>query len=381
MKVVILCHNLYVGGGLNVGLNFVRTLKEVASEHKFLIVAAPRAGYESVDLPAGSDVYIYQGGRNLFNRWRFDCHKLPALVKDWWADVVLGLGNLGITQRICKQALLFADSHLIYPARHYRRETYKARLSKWLMAQRMIRCLKYTDLVFCQTPVTKKRFSQSFNYPIDRVKIMSKAVSEFSKISRASAGIPELFLGGKYYNLFYLTKFYAHKNIEILIEVFKKYRERLKDVRCIVTIAADHHPNARRFLNDIKKYNLRDHIINVGPLKEDQLAGYFYNSDALFFPSLLESFSSTHLEAMHFGLPILTSDLDFSRYSCDDAAFYFDPWNTDDIADKILMLKNNNALAAELAEKGKKRLSLFFRSWSEIVAETIKELELLTKQK
>ena len=381
MRIVILCHNLHVGGGLNVGLNFVRTLKQAAPSHKFLLVGAPNVGYENVDLPDGSDIYIYKDGRSLFKRWRFDCFRLPELIKNFKADVVLGLGNLGVTSNCCKQAILFAESHVIYSSKHYSREQYKARFSKWLMKRRMIGCLKYTDLIFCQTPVTAKRFSQFFNYPSQRIKIMSKAVSEFSKISRDQAGIPEVLVSKKYYNLFYLTKFYAHKNLEILIDIFRKHKDRLSDVRCIVTITADQHPNAAKFLRDIEKYNLQENIVNVGPLKEDQLAAYFYNADALFFPSLLESFSSTHLEAMHFSLPILTSDLDFSHYPCDDAAVYFNPWDADDAADKIFMLKNDPHLAGELAQKGKARLASFFRSWSKIVADVIKELELLVNKK
>ncbi len=45
--------------------------------------------------------------------------------------------------------------------------------------------------------------------------------------------------------------------------------------------------------------------------KQKELAGYFCNSNALLLPALLESFSATYLEAMYFGLPILTSNLDF----------------------------------------------------------------------
>lgn len=378
MKIVILCHNLHVAGGRNVGLNFVRHLKDCPANHKYLVVSPPNSGYEDIVLPDDSKIYIYKGGRNLFNRLRFDCFQLPEIVKEFDADVLLGLGNLGVTKRICRQAILFADSHLIYPLKHYAKENYKSRLSKWLMKRRMMQCLKYTDLIFCQTPVTKKRFSKVYNFPLDKIKILSKAVSEFSKISKYQADVPQVLNNGNYYNLFYLAKFYAHKNFEILIDLFRKYgKNELKDVRCIITITAQQHKNAPKFLQDIKKYNLQEHIVNVGPLDEQQLAGYFYNCNALFFPSLLESFSSTHLEAMYFELPILTSELDFGRFACDNAAIYFDPWSDEDAKDKILMLKNNHELKEQLIENGKNRVSSFFKGWSEIVNEALEDLQKL----
>jgi glycosyltransferase involved in cell wall biosynthesis len=166
----------------------------------------------------------------------------------------------------------------------------------------------------------------------------------------------------------------------MLIKLFKNYQADLQDVRCLITIAPDQHPSAPKFLNDINKYGLKNQILNIGPLKQEQLAEYFYHSNALMFPTLMESFSGTYLEAMHFGLPILTSDLDFAHYVCDDAAIYFDPWSASDIAEKIVMLKNNENLRTDLIEKGKRRLSSFFISWEEITKSVIKELENIAIQ-
>jgi len=77
---------------------------------------------------------------------------------------------------------------------------------------------------------------------------------------------------------------------------------------------------------------------------------------------------------MHFGLPILTSDLDFARYVCDDTAIYFDFWNIDDIAEKICLIRDDSGLRQKLVKNGKERVPGFFCEWPEIVAKIIKEL-------
>lgn len=379
MRIVVLCHNLHIAGGYTVGINFVRAFKAVAGSHEFLITVTPGVGYEDIELPSGSEIYIYRGGRNVLKRYMFDCHELPKLLKSFKSDVIFAMGNLGVTVHGYKQAVLFHDSHLVYPSKYYALESKKYLFLKWLVKKRMQMCLKYTDLVFCQTPVTKKRFAETYHYPTEKISIMHNAVSEFSNISKLQAVVPGVLKEKSQFNMFFLAKFCAHKNFEILIDIFRDYRDELKDVRCIVTISPEQHPNAQKFLNNIKKYNLQDHIINVGPLKQEELAGYFFHSDAMFFPTFLESFSGTYIEAMHFGLPILTSDLDFAHYICKEAAVYFDPWDPADAVEKIIKVKNDLALRQELINKGKIHVKTFFKSWDQVASEAIKELECLVR--
>jgi len=168
-----------------------------------------------------------------------------------------------------------------------------------------------------------------------------------------------------------------HKNLEVLIDLFKLYPDDLKDVRCIISIEENQHKNSKKLLNNIRKYNLQDKIINVGKLGQEGLAEFFLNCDALLFPTLLESFSGTYLEAMYFNLPILTSDLDFARYVCDDAALYFDPWDPADILKKIHMVKADSNLRKSLVEKGEERLQVFFKDWEVVLSDMAIELENL----
>ena len=340
VRIVVLAHNLRVAGGLSVGKNIVAALPKAAPQHKYLMVVPAGLGYEQeLDTSVISIVEVPIRGR--VQRAYFDLRTLPKIVDRFKPDVILGLGNLGLTHHSCKQAFLFHKSQLTYPRRHYQRETVRARSHNWLLKQHLRRCLKSTQLVFCQTPVAKARFSQVFSYPAEQIVVMPNAVSEFVKCPSSVATKPPVFDGNKKFTLFYLAKYCGHKNLEVLIDVFRDYPDRLADVRCIVTVAAEQHPNAPKFLRDIERYHLDQHIVNVGPLAQEQLPGYFSNADALLFPSTLESFTATYLEAMHFGLPILTSDLDFAHDICADAGVYFDPWNPADIVENICVLKND----------------------------------------
>jgi len=319
-------------------------------------------------------------GAKLAQRWRFDCRQLPKLIKEFHPEVILALGNIGVTLAGYKQAILIHKPHLLYPAKYYHRELYLRRGKNWLLKQRLKKCLPYTDLIFCQTPVTQKRFAQTFRFPPDKIRIMPMAVSAFAQAAGDQRQKPQVFDQKGYFNLVFLSRFYAHKNFEVLIPLFRDHLAKLKNVRCIITIGPEQHANAPKFLADIDRYHLQEHSVNVGPLKQEEIAGYFCNADAFISPTLLETFGLPYLEAMHFSLPILTSDLDFARYVCADAAIYFDPWNPADIAEKILLMKNKPQLRQEIADKGNQRVATFFKSWQEIVGGVIKQLELLANQ-
>jgi glycosyltransferase involved in cell wall biosynthesis len=376
VRIAVLEHNLVVAGGLSVGKNMTALLPKIAPRHTYLMLVPKGLGYdrhEKLD-----NVKVLEIARMSFiKRGLFEMLRLPKLVNDFRPDVVLCLGNIGMRNPPCKQVILFHQSQSVYPSRHYGKTTLSELCKMWQIKRWVKKSLKHTNLVFCQTPVVRERFSNTFQYPLDRIKIMPNAVSEFAKIDKQHVEVPEALKGERCFNLLYLTKFYSHKNPEILIDVFKNNKEELKGVRCITTVAPEQHPSASRFLKNVRKFGLEEHIVNVGPIRQEKLSDYFYNCDGLLFPTLLESFSGTYLEAMHFGLPILTSDLDFAHYICGEAALYFDPWNPRDIAEKILLLKNNPDIRSRLAETGKSRITTFYKSWYEIVPNVIEEIERL----
>jgi glycosyltransferase involved in cell wall biosynthesis len=106
---------------------------------------------------------------------------------------------------------------------------------------------------------------------------------------------------------------------------------------------------------------------------------YYTACHALCLPTLLESFTATYVEAMHFRRPILTSDLDFAHAVCGDAALYFDPWSPESIRSAIERLRVDSALADDLVARGSARLARLFRSWEEIAAGLLVELQQIAK--
>ena len=376
MRIAVIAYNLRVAGGLSVGRNVVSALGRVADHHEYLMVLPAGVGYEELDKPSRTTCRYYRRGAGALGQLLCETFAMPGIVRAFTPDVTWGLGNFGLVRPYAAQAVLLHFPHLVYDPRSQRRRVWKRNLRVKFAARRLRRCLPATQLVFCQTPTMAERFQKVYNYR-GRVAVMPNAVSRAT--TAGSAAPPAIFerFQGKFV-LFCLTRYYVHKNLEILLDVFREYYDQLSDVRVLTTIASEQHPGARRFLEQLDEPVLGNHIINVGPIDQRKLAGYFLHSDALLLPTVLESFSGTYLEAMQFGRPILTSDMDFAHDVCGPAACYFDPFDPASIRDAILALRDMPGKRGVLVAEGAKRFESYVRDWDSIVREAIQKLERLS---
>jgi len=380
-RIAVLAHGLRAGGGISVGRNILAALARVAPHNEYFCTVPAGLGYEQIceSIPrVHTYVYSHHGGRLV--RWWHEGHLFPKLVREFEPDLAWSLSHRGLYNAPCPQAILVHLPHLVYPKRHWARRPrglrFKARHARWHFRRQ----LRHIPLVFCQTPVMKQRLIDTYRYS-GRVELCPNAVSQFTMGGGDGREMPEpLSDHADRMRLFCLSRYYPHKNVESIAAMFERYSEALRDVTVVMTLDPDRKDTVG-FRRRISPPPLSDHIVDVGPLDQTELGRYFTHCHGLLLPTLLESFSGTYLEAMHFGTPILTSDLDFARWACGDAALYFDPWHPAAMRDVILRLRDEPDLTAELAAKGRQRLSTAFRSWDDIVRDAMGHLTALVEDR
>lgn len=376
MRIAILAHNLRVAGGLSVGRNTIAALRRVADQHDYLLTLPVGVGYESIELPTRAEARYFQrrpGPRGVLAQLWYDFVALEREVNCWKPDRIWGLGNFGLQKPVCPQAIVCQDAHFTYDPNQQPKKLWDNGPDMKLAAWRMKRTIAPSRLIFCQTQTMIERFRALYSYHGEMV-VMPNAVSRYG-LGGAPAR-PTVFdkLGGKFV-LLALTRYYRHKNLEVLAEMFYEHAARLKDVIVLLTFDPTQGYGADKFVAKIEHPAIRDFFVNVGPVPQPELHGYFKHAAALIQPTVLESFSTTYLEAMQFGTPILTSDMDFAREVCGDAAEYFDPWNAVAVLGAIERFRADSALGPRLVERGRLRMERFFRSWDEIVREAVARVE------
>lgn len=93
----------------------------------------------------------------------------------------------------------------------------------------------------------------------------------------------------------------------------------------------------------------------------DVLAELYRRARCLVFPSFYEASPLPPIEAMHFGCPVVASDIPSLRERCADAAEYCDPFEVDTIVGAVRRVTNDPARANLMIERGRERASRF--SW------------------
>jgi glycosyltransferase involved in cell wall biosynthesis len=385
IKIAIIAHNCREGGGLVGTLNLVKAFKDVAQNEQFLLVCSAGYGYEEIELPPNSELFVYRGRQSPPARYWFDRVTLPAIVRRYNPDVIFGPGNTGLTRPGVPQALFIRLPYLFYDKKHFPDMPLIARLRLAEVRSKIMKSLPATELLFCQTPVVKRRLSDAFGYPEKQISILRFPCPQ-EIVHATDLEVPGVLKknSDKFYVLL-LTRYLTHRNPSVLIPLCKHYANQLreKQVKFITTVQKQDHPLAGRFLEEISRNHLEDVIINVGRLSREDVSRYFSHSHMLWLPTLMETLCIPFLEAMNMGVPILAPDLDFARYVCGEAALFYDPWNIESMFKHIMLLREDECLRRDLIAKGKSELgnrAKFSKNWQEVATDVIRNLRILVEQ-
>jgi len=122
------------------------------------------------------------------------------------------------------------------------------------------------------------------------------------------------------------------------------------------------------------KHKPGSRIIPVGYVPDEELAVAYSGALALIFPSSYEGFGLPILEAMACGCPVITTRRASLPEVAGEAALYMeDPRNADELAGFLKRLCENQALAADLRQKGSMQAKTF--SWEKTAAATFEAFE------
>ena len=100
-------------------------------------------------------------------------------------------------------------------------------------------------------------------------------------------------------------------------------------------------------------------VVYVGKTDVSECPHLYNQADIMFMPTLLECFSATYPEAMRMGVPIVTTDLEFARGLCGDAACYYSAIEAEAAAEAIYKVSCDKEYAKRLVDNGKEQLKSF----------------------
>lgn len=114
----------------------------------------------------------------------------------------------------------------------------------------------------------------------------------------------------------------------------------------------------------------KENIHYLGFVSDEELAKVYNLATCFVFPSFYEGFGLPPIEAMACGTPVVTSNLTSMPEVCLDAGIYFDPYNIDEMKEKIELLLGDASLQSRMIEKGLQRANEF--TWEKSALEHLK---------
>ena len=334
---------LRVGGGKSVAVNFLKVLGENFGDLDFVAVVPDDKLFRDLIFDNIKLHFVPSFYHNPAMRIALD-YRILKILKKTNANKVFNMGNTALPTKKYKQITLFHFPYAIYPeSKVWKQMNIKDLVISRLMVFFFKKRLKYSDYFLAQTNTAKNRLIKLYGLDSDKIFIAPNAVSvdNLQKEIIYDKNIQQATNNDKYKCLC-LSVYYPHKNIESLIEVAELIKKQNLDIKIYITLDESENLQAKKIIHLISERQIQDILINLGRIPMKNI-GYLYSRiDALLLPTILESFSGTYIESMFFKKKIITSDMDFAREVCRYNSRFFDPFDPEDILDKIKESMNSN---------------------------------------
>lgn len=170
--------------------------------------------------------------------------------------------------------------------------------------------------------------------------------------------------------ILYVGSMYEHKNLLRLIDAYEIASK--QGLNHVLVLAGKADKFSKRIADYVADKHLTSKILlpgQQGRLTDQEMNTLRQHCEYYVFPSLKEGFSLTPLECMVFDKPCVLSAIPCHKEIYGDSVIYFNPFEINDIAEKMLKLDADTDLKVALIDKGKELLKHY--SWHQTAQLTL----------
>ena len=214
----------------------------------------------------------------------------------------------------------------------------------------------------------KNELIKIYNLTQDKVVVTYEGVDDKFKFKKeSSSNVLEKFKIKKPF-VIYTGSLYPHKNADRLLEAIIKIN-REKKIKLNLVLVCARNFFLKRFEKKVKDKKAESLVKLIGFVDDKDLVALYKEAEAFVFPSLLEGFGLTGLEAMSLGLPTICSSASCLPEVYGQAVAYFDPLDINDMVEKIIQVVSDDDFKKCLTKAGFKKVKEY--SWNKMAKETL----------
>ncbi len=362
LRVYVETARLNIGGGVQVALEQLRHLaSDPRLECTWRLSHTLVAEIEAAGLPLPARWEQAAAGfpaqaRQLVRMLR--AHR-PDLVYTVFGPAHMPVGRL---PHVCG----FAGGWMMWPDNPAARRMSRKDLLRRRLGDRARRVLlRNAGYYVVETELARGRLLEMTGLPPDHVRVASNTCADVFRTWDPSTQAPDPRFARRSPDerlFFVLSSYYPHKNLEIVPAVARELAALgSRPFRFVLTLDPE-GPGWRAIHADAVRLGVEHHVSTAGKLKLVECPGGYAACDALFLPTLLETFTASYPEAMQMRRPIVTPDLPFARGICEDAAVFYDAVDPASAAAALHRLETEGGLRERLVAAGTRRLGDFLDS-------------------
>lgn len=242
---------------------------------------------------------------------------------------------------------------------------------RYMFLKRAVKdAISRADHIISISEFTKQEMVELCGVSPEKITVIYEAVNRnaFSEKQLENYVLPKEYTElGQGRILFSLGHIEPRKNYLRLIEAFKKLKEKEENQDLKLVIAGKKYVD---YINTIRLMEETPDVVYLDFIPRELLLWLYKNATLFVFPSTYEGFGFPPLEAASMGTISAVSNVSSIPEVCGDCAFYFNPYDVDNMAATIEDALNN----AEGRQKKEKLLEtqLNKTSWEQNAADTIK---------
>lgn len=227
---------------------------------------------------------------------------------------------------------------------------------------------KFSDKIIAVSESTKKDLE--FYYHIDpaNINVIPLGINKFEPVQEDIIYFKNInHIPSRY--VLYLGTIEPRKNIKGLVRAFNILKEKIgfEDVELI--IIGKKGWKFKEILSEIESSPFKSMIRYLGHIPDEERALYYSGATVFVYPSFFEGFGSPVLEAMSYGVPVITSTNSSLPSVSGGAGLLIDPYNISDLAEAMTTLMFDSVIHARMSKIGLERSSLY--NWNKVSQKTL----------
>ena len=347
MKLLVDCVPLSTGGGVQVAIAFLSNLQS-RKDWDWVAIAPSRIRHL---LPEGLINDSRVSFVNFQDNWaRLQLpSQLRSIEKREKPDIVFTIFGPALFRASAVHVVGFARPHMIYD-----REAWMPRRKVKDVFLDLLRQVQFRtyDHIFVETETAKARLSERVRIPLNKITTIPNSVNPLLKRS-ANSELPQ----NSEKIVLVPSAWYWHKRLEIVPEIALAAMTARPDLKIHFRFTLD--PKSDGWLSIVgiaQGFGVEKSFSTLGVLSISDLGPAYEAADLVLLPTVREVSTAVYPESFYFGRPLVTSDLDFARDLCGDAALLVAPEKTSLFAAAIVKLLSEPGLAIDLKTRGEAQL-------------------------